>query len=396
MAKLTKKYIESIKPPIKGFIQKWDDEIKGFGARIMPTGTITYIAYYRAKNGRQRKVSLGRHGVITPTEARKRALRVLADVSDDKDPAEEREQARNNPSFAYLADEYLKRHASQKKSGIEDERMLKKDLLPRWHHIPALEIGRREVLDVLNDIKDRGAPIAANRTLSLVRKMFNFGMDQAIVESNPCARIKPPAKEQQRDRVLTEKEIKRFWERLPKTDASSQLQAILKLILVTAQRPGEVIGVAWPEIELEEGWWMIPAEKSKNGLAHRVPLSQMALEIVKSMNPKEGYLFPSPKDPAKHIKVNALSHAIRRNQDIFGLPDFRPHDLRRTAASHMSSMGINRLVISKILNHVETGVTAVYDRYGYDKEKQTAVNSWNIKLKNLLEGTKGDIIPIAR
>ena len=153
-------------------------------------------------------------------------------------------------------------------------------------------------------------------------------------------------------------------------------------------RKGEVIGAEWSEIDFDEQIWTIPPEKAKNGLAHRVPLSQIALELLKQINSVAGdsrWLFPSPHGD-KPITGPAVDHAMRNNKEYLELENVTPHDLRRTAASYMTSMGINRLTVSKILNHAESGVTAVYDRHSYDNEKREALEAWGLRLSKLIVG----------
>jgi integrase len=142
-------------------------------------------------------------------------------------------------------------------------------------------------------------------------------------------------------------------------------------------------------IDQDTGWWTIPAHKAKNKLPHRVPLSPLAKEILKDIAAQSGaspYVFPTPfKKKRSNYEVTplcetTLAHAIRDNLAVLGLENVRPHDLRRTAASHMTSIGIPRLVVSKILNHAESGVTAVYDRHSYDAEKRKALNAWGKKI----------------
>ncbi len=396
MGKLTKRYIDSLNPPESGDAVYWDDEVKGYGIRIWSSGTKSYFVQYRNQYGRQRKMAIGRHGVLTPTEARKRAIQVLGDIAADKDPMGDRKKVRDEPTFKDLANEYIKRHASQKKSGREDIRIINKDLMKPWGHLPICEIGRRDVINLINSIKDRGAPVSANRALALTRKIFNFGIDQAITDQNPCARLKPIVKEQQRDRMLAEDEVRAFWIKLPDTDTSELLQLALRMILTTAQRPGEVISAEWSELDLKTNWWTIPAEKAKNGLTHRVYLSRMAREILAQLNKDGRFLFPSPKNIHRHIKVNALSHGLRRNQEVFGISHFTAHDLRRTAASHIASMGIPWVTISKILNHKISGPTSIYVLHGYDKEKQAALRRWSDKLEQIITSKANNVIPLMR
>ncbi len=398
MPRITKRYVDSVSPPDKGYILRWDDSLKGFGLKVTARGTRTYIVFYRTGSGLQRRITIGRHGPLTPSEARERAKEIFGKVAIGDDPLKDRKIARGAPTFKRLADEYIARRASEKKID-EDKRILSKDVIPCWGNVRAKEIRRRDVIQLVDDIKDRGAPIMANRTLSVIKRVYNFGISRDLVESNPTTLVKAPSRENRRDRVLDEKEIRKFWKKLDKSEIGNLLKNALKLILVTAQRPGEVIGVEWSEIDLDTNWWTIPEDKSKNRLAHRVPLSPIAVNILSGIPNTNRFLFParigSSSSDTKPMTSHALSQTVRRNFATFDLEHFTPHDLRRTAASHMASMGISRLVIAKILNHAESSVTAVYDRHSYDLEKQNAIYAWNQKLANIIAGKKGEVISIA-
>ncbi|OGT07868.1 MAG: hypothetical protein A2X78_04155 [Gammaproteobacteria bacterium GWE2_37_16] len=160
----------------------------------------------------------------------------------------------------------------------------------------------------------------------------------------------------------------------------------LKLQLVTAQRKGEVVGAEWDEFDFKNARWTIPASKAKNGNNNIVPLSELALELLqelKTLSNGSKWLLPSPRGD-KHIIPTAIDRALRNNINKFkDVKPFTPHDLRRTAASHMTALGVSRLVVSKLLNHVENSVTAIYDRHSYDKEKRAAVDAWSEKLKEI-------------
>ena len=148
-------------------------------------------------------------------------------------------------------------------------------------------------------------------------------------------------------------------------------------------------GLRWENVELEARWWTIPAERSKNGLSHRVPLAHPAVRILLEQQGGGGnspWVFPSPKIEGPLSSTQKAVERVRRRAGI----EFRAHDLRRTAASQMTSMGIPRLVVAKILNHVETDVTAVYDRHAYDKEKREALEAWAEQLERIVaEGPRG-------
>jgi integrase len=297
-------------------------------------------------------------------------------------------------TVAEVAEAYLEKWARpRKRSADEDERQLRKDVLPAWGHRKAKDITRRDVIALLDSIVERGAPIAANRMLACVRRMFSWAVSRDIVSASPCVAVRAPADEKRRDRVLSAAEIASFWPALaiPELAVSMSVRLALKFQLVTAQRKGEVVRAEWNEFDLQgAGLWTIPAEKAKNGMPHRVPLSPLARavldEIALNRPSVSGWLFPSRKNKAAPMAGQSVDRAMRKHRAVLGIGDATPHDLRRTAASHMTSIGISRLVVSKILNHAEPGVTAVYDRHSYDGEKREALAAWGARLEEIVGG----------
>jgi integrase len=238
---------------------------------------------------------------------------------------------------------------------------------------------------VIKAITKRGAPIVANRTHEVVRKMFNYAIDEEMIAANPAARIQRNA-ENSRERVLINDEIRALWTALDGEGAA--IAAVLRLLLVTAQREGEVSTMRWADIDFEGRWWTIPAERAKNGLAHRVYLSDQALEILEPLRRKpkdKTWVFPRRVGEGPATR-NLIAKPLLNIRKAAKLGDIRPHDLRRTAASLMTGMGISRLTVSKILNHVEGGITAVYDRHSYDPEKKLALEAWGQRLDAILAG----------
>ena len=341
-------------------------------------------------------MTLGRFGEITAEEARTIAGDKLAEIRKGADPLAERETARGAATFRTLAEEYIRYRCAEKRSGPEDARIIEHDLLKPWGRKLASDVSRRDVMNLADEIKKR-APIMANRTLSLIRRLYNFGIDRLLVEMNPASRVRPPAKEKSRERVLTNEEIKHFWNTLDTLPGDIGTRIALKLILTMAQRPGEIASLAWEEIDAE-GVWTIPAEKSKNALAHRVPFSPLALDLLHSLPPGEsGPMFPSPLNPQRSISRAALAHLLNRERELMGMERFTPHDLRRSAASGMARMGVSRFVLSRILNHADKGITSVYDRHGYDAEKRAALLAWGEKLRDIIEDREAaKIVPLVR
>ena len=294
---------------------------------------------------------------------------------------------------------YIEKWAKpRKRSWKNDENMLEADAVPAWGRKKAKDITHKQVIALLDDIVAREAPIQANRVLAVVRKMFNFAVSRGLVDASPCAAVKAPSPENERDRTLKPAEIRKLWNGLDKAKMREGTRLAVKLQLVTAQRKGEVVSAAWDEIDLRSRIWEIPSEKSKNKLPHRVPLSHLAVDVLKAakaISKDSPWVFPSPRQ--SHIGATALNHAIAGNRNTLRITAFVPHDLRRTAASQMTSMGIDRLVVGKILNHAEKGVTSTYDRHSYDREKRRALDVWGRRLKQILEeNDDGKVVELKR
>lgn len=378
----------------------------GFGLTVFPSGEKSFIYIYHF-SGRKRRMTLGKYPQCSLADARKLHREALKVLESGKDPAfekhKEKSTAREASTVEALIDEYIEKWAKpNKRSWKADERCLNKDVKPLWGKLKAADVTRRDVVLLLDKIKDRGSPIAANRTLACVRRMFNFGVERDILTATPCVAVKAVAPENRRDRVLTEDELKILWLALEQKSnqdnplhtihMSEQTKLVLKLQLVLAQRKGEVIGAEWSDMDLDvnTGWWTIPAAKAKNKRTHRVPLPSLAIDLlneVKRLSGDSRFLFPA-KQKDTHITGASVDHAVRRST-FNDIEPWTPHDCRRTASSLMTSIGISRLVVSKILNHSESGsVTAIYDRHSYDNEKRDALEAWAQRLKEIIYGVK--------
>ena len=398
--KFSNRTLASLPAPATGQVDYWDTTFPGFGFRVSRGGKKTFIAMYSFE-GRKRRFSLGAYPSLSLANARDEARKAMAAAGKGTDPATKRAQQRSAETFSQLVDAYIERHAKIKKRSWErDEAILNKDFVPTLGRRKARNITRRDIVEVLDGIVARGAPIQANRSLEIVRKVFNWALsrDEGLIEFNPCQGIEKPARENQRDRVLSSDELRDLWLGLSGTprrktkdqrmSMSPAIRLALKFQLVTVQRKGEVIGAAWDEIDVESGSWTIPSNRSKNGLAHKVPLSPLAqslLKKIRKLDKKSDWLFESPR-VSKPITGPAVDHAFRLSLAALGLCNVVPHDLRRTGASHMTSIGIPRLVVSKVLNHAETGVTATYDRHSYDQEKRQALDAWAGRVEAILAG----------
>ena len=385
--RLTEKSIKRLPKPAKGHAITWDSELPGFGLRTTTSGVKSFILNYRNQDGVQRRLTIGRFPTLSPTAARLRARELKAKVELGSDPLEANRTRRGEMSFGELVELFTRRALATQKRGYERARYLRQDAIP-WFgaNTKALDVRRRDVIRLVEE-KAATSPIAANRLLSSIRRLYNWGIEQDLLEANPTALVKRPGEEKSRDRVLSEDEIHTFWERLNTTRRMSQgVRVALRLLLITAQRPGEICAMEWSELDLKRRWWEIPREKTKSDRVHRVPLSRLALEVIEKQQRQDGWVFPSVK--GNPLRVLALSSALRHNRQHFGLERFTPHDLRRTAATHLGSAGVDRFHISRVLGHADREITGVYDRYAYDQEKRRALEKWERKLKAVLSGEK--------
>jgi integrase len=339
-------------------------------------------------------------------------------LANGKDPGaqqrEAKEDRKRTPFVSDFVDEFIKGYAKEhNRSWQEIERALKNEIVPRWGKRKMTDIKRRDLIVVLDEIKERGAPVMANRVLAYTRKMFSWALDRAVLEVHPFLMMARPNKETTRERVLSETEIKLFWNNLDDCRMSDQIKRALKLILVTGQRPGEVIGIHRNEIDGD--WWEIPATRSKNKQAHRVFLGSLAKQLI---GDGTGFIFESPIHPAKPLdtppnpgksfEVRTMTHDIKQNlphtleskvQDRLKIPHFTPHDLRRTAATRWAEMEVSGDMIDRIQNHItkqKQGVGHIYNRYSYAKEKQQTLEAWERKLNSIITGNECKVIPIVR
>ncbi len=386
--RLTDARIRSKKPEESRY-EVWDTE-PGFGLRIAPTGRKSFVYLYRFER-KPRRMTLGVYPRMSLASAREAVANAVMRLEQGIDPGAEkiaaRKALRDAESFAELAYEWVERYAKPKrKTWKEAQRQLEVDAIPAWGKRKAKSITRRDVIQLVEEIMDRGSPVAANRTLSLIKQVFKFGVQRDILDASPAVAVDKPAKEKRRDRVLSEDEIRSFWFGLDKAVMSEDVRIALKLCLVTAQRRAEVAGL--PHSEIDGDWWTLPKERSKNGKPHRTYFSPLAKGLVKSASGKD-YVFPGRRTNGP-IQAHSLIHALAMNRDKFDIPLFTVHDLRRTAATRMAEIGVPRFDIAKVLNHTDQEVTAIYDHYAYDVEKKRALLKWGRRLQDILDDKKSE------
>ena len=388
---LTDLVVKNAKAPERGQVDIWDDRIPGFGVRVTSQGTKTFVVMFR-HDGRKKRMTLGRYPVVSLSDARKLAHDALNKVVHGTNPDEER-RVRKRDAFATVVDEFVKNYCARHNRAStthETERILRSRFIAVWGQRDVREITKADVLRELDRAVNAGAPSAANHALAVIRKFFNWCIERGIVDDNPCARISRPAPETARERTLTGDELAAVW-RAADT-AGQPFNFIVKLLMLTAQRRGEVAGMRWKEIDFAVETWTIPAERNKSNRTLVLPLSPMVIELIRSI-PKtsDDRVFPARGNDS--ASPSGFSKGKRRLDAASKVTDWTLHDLRRTAATEMARLGVAPHVVERILNHttgVLGGVAGIYNRFEYLPEMRAGLEMWNEHVKSLTCVNGGD------
>ena len=341
--------VRNLKPQPGRQIFVRDNRIKGFGVCVSPGGTKTFqVVYLIGKKAK--RLTIGRYPSMTLSDARQRASAALNQVADGRDPAVEKQRARaeyHSKLFETLVDDFIQNYAKKRtRNWAETERLLKREFIPLWKKWPIHTISRRDVTKALNSLVDRGAPSVANHGLAAICKMLNWAIEQDLIDRSPCFGVKAPARIVSRDRVLSEGDLIKVW--LAAERMGYPYGAIVRLLILTAQRPGEVSGMRWSELDLVKAQWLIPKERTKPGREHLVPLSPLAITLIKGL-PRlhDDLVFPA------RGKDNPLSGFSKWKRELDGLSEvaeWQIRDIRRTVTTALAELKVPPHVAEAILN----------------------------------------------
>ena len=328
---LTVRTVETVKPgPHRKEIP--DRHLPGLYLVLQPSGARSWAVRYRS-GGQTRKHTLGPYPAIDLKTARTLASRALRAAAEGRDPGREKALERTTlpDSVEAVAKQFVELHcrrANRPRTIEGTQQLLDLHVLPRWRRRLIKDITRRDVLDLLDGLVESGRPVAANRALTAIRKMFNWAMERDIIASSPCAGVKPPTPEQSRDRVLTDSELRDIW--LAADKLGGPYAALVKLLMLTGQRRDEVARMTWSEVDLDARLWTLPKERSKNGQPHDIPLSDPAVAILGSL-PRIGDTFvltTEGKSAASNYGANKkrLDALLPGDMPPWWLHDLTAHD----------------------------------------------------------------------
>jgi integrase len=387
-AVFTDRYLRSLRSaPLGKRVVHWDVAKPSFGCRVTDRGVVSFFVMRRMHgNPRPIRVVLGRYPDISLATARKRAAVTLGDLVAGVHPKQRRAEAKGN-TFAALVEQFLHRPAAAKhRTAAAIEKNIRRHLLPRWGTRIAAEIKRSDVIAMLEEIDRKSGPYMATKALALASSIYRFGITRELgnIASNPCQFIKSSefvGEMGPRQRVLTDSEIALLWWA---TEGIYPAGPFARLLLLTAVRRSEAAHMTWGEIDLDNALWIVPASRTKSGAPHEVPLSGMAVDLLKSLPRFAGGDFVFSTTGGRSGIRNFDLYKTTIDVRAAGLANWRFHDLRRTARTNLASLGVAPFIAELVLGHAQKGVHRVYDTYRYQAEKRDALERWAFRLRDIV------------
>jgi integrase len=367
--------------------------------------------YFYRLGGKLRRMTLGPLRILAKDEKEPKETRpgdplTLAGARDvwraarqevlkGRDPALTRKREKPATGFEGVSAEWLRRDQAGNRSHDEVKRILDRDVIPLWGHRAVSEIGRRDVLDLIDGIADRGAVVMARRVHAHLHRFFRWAVGRGIIEANPMADLPKPGSETKRDRVLTDGELASVWKAAG--DLGWPFGPAIQLLILTGARREEVGALRWGEIDLDAVEIKLEGSRTKSGDPHTIPLTtsiSAALSDIPRISGSDFVFTTTGRTP-----VSGWSKA-KADVDAAALivPPWRLHDLRRTVATGMQRLGVGLQVVEAVLGHVSgsrAGVVGIYQRHSFDAEKRAALEAWGAYVLDIVQGKKaGKVLPM--
>ena len=380
-------------PAGKTEIIAFDDALPGFGVRVRQGGARTWIVQYRVDRG-QRRITLGKVGVVQAEQARQAAKTTLAEVQLGNDPQAEREASRAAAvhTLGAVSTRYLDHVRPGMRPGSYDG--VERHFRLHWKPLAGEPIGtlnRKRIAERLLEIEKAHGAVTRNRARSSLSALYVWAMSEGLVETNPVVGTNKAA-EKSRERVLTGAELAAVWNGC---GDDSDYARIVRLLILTGQRREEVAAIRESEIERDRKIWHLPGDRTKNHLPHDVPLSDVALAVLPPLRARgtRDLLFGEGDGP-----YSGWSRSKDRLDSRLGFDDWTLHDLRRTVATGMGDIGVQPHIVEAVLNHVsgaKRGVAGIYNRAQYAAEKRQALERWAEHVAALVAGKPSNVVPMA-
>ena len=383
--RLTKSSIDALPAPSSDLVY-WDAGFPGFGVKVTPKGRKVFVVLYRTGGAGSKlcKYTIGPYGRVTLHQARVAAQRVFAAKVEGRDPAAEKREAKRRvvaDRVEDLLESFITQRLSQNRSAGEVARLLRREVGQAWTGKSIHEISKRDVVEVISAVEQRGAPVAANKALKSIKTFLRWCVGRAVLDQSPAEGVPLPTKEIARDRVLDDHELAQVI--IAARNIGGPYGGIVELLALTGQRREEVARLAWQELDLRQRVWTIPKSRTKNAKAHVVHLSEQSIDLLKRAN-RQGPLVFSLLGTKSFREFSRAKSVL---DQLSGVNGWRLHDVRRTCVSGMARLGVAPHVADKILNHQSgtiSGVAAVYQRHDFLAERQAALDLWGAHIGQLL------------
>lgn len=402
MPKITKRFVDAVELRAQKWIA-WDDELAGFGLSIMPSGVKSYVVRYRTIDGRDRRQTIGRVGVLTPDQARNAAREVLVGVTKGDDPLGERKDRRKGASMNDLFDRFLEEHVDlhcTPKTGAEVHRLVEKHLRPLVGALKVEGFTNQDARRVHLAMRD--TPGSANRALAALSKALSLAEEWGLRTEglNPCAKVRKYP-ETARERFLSSTELGRLgaaliaaetvglpWvvdETKPEARAKHRARAenqvapmdeaiigVVRLLLLTGARKSEITELQWDHVDFERGTIALPRQKGRERRPHAVASAAMDLLARRVRVDGSPWVFPRAGDLSRCISGEVIQNGWARIRKAAGLDDVHLHDLRHTFGTTASRSGANAFLIRDSLRHANVTMTQRYVNADADPVRELA------------------------
>jgi integrase len=399
VANITKRAVDAAKArSVDGYL--WDRELHGFGLKITPAGSKVYLVQYQlgGRKGRTRRVTIGRHGEVTPTFARAEAKRLLGEIAAGRDPAVERDKTKASKSLAVVLEQFMAEHVRPKlkaSTAREYERTARLYIVRRLGRRPIGELKRQDIAKLHHELAS--TPYQANRTLALLSKFFSWAEKHGLRSegSNPCRHLEK-YREGRRERFLSQAELARLGDALREAEkdksCSSWVIAAIRLLTLTGARLNEILTLRWEHVSEEHACLMLPDSKTGRKAIH---LNAPALALLQSIPRLEGNPYVICGEKAGQHLVN-LEKPWRRIRKAAQLDDVRLHDLRHSFASVAASGGQSLVIIGKMLGHSQPATTARYTHLADDPVKAASDAVGKHIAAAMSGGMSGEVVNLSR
>jgi integrase len=393
--KLTARIVKSARST--GLVNEiWDTEVPRFGLKVMKSGAKKWMVMYR-RNGEFVRGTFGEYPDMSLNEARELAPKIQEETSNDveywavtrvNERAAHRQivlKSRGQWTFEEAVQDYMRFKTPNLRRGREIDCFIERELIPLWGQRLLSEITAYDVLDLTDTFLEAGLPIAANKRLEHVRRIFDWLIRRSIygIDRSPTDRMSAPARRSLRTRVLLESEIKSLWEAAE--GFGYPFGTHVQLLAMLGLRVSELTHATWQEFKLTDGSWTIPAERTKSGATRHIRLPRQAITLFKCIphfGRRSGHFLFTTLEGRRPIAAIA-KFKIRLDKQC-GVRDWTYHDLRRTMRTNLSRLKVPGIVADLALGHSRPEMHRVYDQYGYENERAEALQMWANELERIV------------